>query len=173
MPYLGKDPSRLSGERLSENVVFRLMEPFLDKGRNVTTDNFFTSLSLAQWLLSRKITFLGTVNKIPQSTRQTDVIHSPLRYVYVFLIFVWNCYENNNLPYLLVVFNHWCQMEEDRLHSQRHAQRIYGYIAKKKPRTVNLYNTTWWIRWSKSTLSAQEHDAGQLPCSTTWSIWRH
>ncbi|CAM4671636.1 unnamed protein product [Leuciscus chuanchicus] len=76
LPYLGKDPSRPSGQRLSENVVMRLMEPFLDKGRNVTTDNFFTSLSLAHKLLSRKTTILGTVNKIPreipQSARHTD-----------------------------------------------------------------------------------------------------
>ncbi|XP_030580344.1 uncharacterized protein LOC115776720 [Archocentrus centrarchus] len=75
-PYLGKDPSRPSGERLSETVVMRLMEPFMDKGRTVTTDNFFTSLSLAQRLRSRKTTILGTVNKsrreIPQSARQMD-----------------------------------------------------------------------------------------------------
>ncbi|XP_027856877.1 uncharacterized protein LOC114134454 [Xiphophorus couchianus] len=75
-PYLGKDPNRPSGERLSETVVMRLMEPFMDKGRTVTTDNFFTSLSLAQRLLSRKTTILGTVNKrsreIPQSARQMD-----------------------------------------------------------------------------------------------------
>ncbi|XP_032431312.1 uncharacterized protein LOC116727802 [Xiphophorus hellerii] len=75
-PYLGKDPSRPSGERLSESVVMRLMEPFMDKGRTVTTDNFFTSLSLAQRLLSRKTTILGTVNKrrreIPQSASQMD-----------------------------------------------------------------------------------------------------
>ncbi|KAL6483965.1 hypothetical protein MHYP_G00088380 [Metynnis hypsauchen] len=54
----------------------RLMEPFMDKGRTVTTDNFFTSLSLAQRLLSQKTTILGTVNKsrreIPQSARQMD-----------------------------------------------------------------------------------------------------
>ena len=51
LPYLGKDPSQPSGERLSKSVVMRLMEPFLDKGRNVPKDNFFTSL--AQRLLSR------------------------------------------------------------------------------------------------------------------------
>ncbi|KAL6470251.1 hypothetical protein MHYP_G00213700 [Metynnis hypsauchen] len=75
-PYLGKDPSRPSGERVSKTVVMRLMEPFMDKGRTVTTDNFFTSLSLAQRLLSRKTTILGTVNKsrreIPQSAREMD-----------------------------------------------------------------------------------------------------
>uniref|UniRef100_A0A674PP83 PiggyBac transposable element-derived protein domain-containing protein n=2 Tax=Takifugu rubripes TaxID=31033 RepID=A0A674PP83_TAKRU len=73
LPYLGKDPTWPRGERVSESVVMRLMEPFLDEGRNVTTDNFFTSLSLAKRLLSRNTTILGTVNKIrqeiPLSTR--------------------------------------------------------------------------------------------------------
>ncbi|CAJ1048438.1 piggyBac transposable element-derived protein 3-like [Xyrichtys novacula] len=111
LSYLGKDPSRPSGERLSENVVLRLMEPFLDKCRNVTTDNFFTLLSLAQRLLRRKTTILGTVNKIrreiPQSSRQRD------------------CNEIHHSS----VFNHWShaygvctQTEEDGLRFQQHAQ---------------------------------------------------
>lgn len=64
MPYLGKDSTRPVGERLSESVVTRLMEPFLDRGRTVTMDNFFTSLSLANRLLQRNTTLLGTMNKI-------------------------------------------------------------------------------------------------------------
>ncbi|XP_054631006.1 uncharacterized protein LOC129180496 isoform X2 [Dunckerocampus dactyliophorus] len=74
IPYLGKDPSRPTGERLSDNVVMKLMEPFMDKGRTVTTDDFFTSLSLAQRLLMRKTTLLGTVNKmrreLPESAKK-------------------------------------------------------------------------------------------------------
>lgn len=76
IPYLGKDKSRPREERLSEHVVMSLLEPFLDKGRNVTTDNFFTSVSLAKRLLCRNTTLLGTVNKVrrevPNSARQTD-----------------------------------------------------------------------------------------------------
>ncbi|KAM9487157.1 uncharacterized protein Hap1MRO34_007004 [Clarias gariepinus] len=76
IPYLGKDLSRPSGERLTENVVMKLMEPFMDKGRTVTTDNYFTSLSLAGRLLSRKTTLVGTMNKIlrelPQSAKQSS-----------------------------------------------------------------------------------------------------
>ncbi|KAL6473223.1 hypothetical protein MHYP_G00194110 [Metynnis hypsauchen] len=75
IPYLGKDSSRPTGERLSENVVMKLMDPFMDKGRTVTTDNFFTSLSLAKRLLGRKTTLLGTINKIrrelPDSAKKT------------------------------------------------------------------------------------------------------
>ncbi|XP_070400472.1 piggyBac transposable element-derived protein 1-like isoform X2 [Nothobranchius furzeri] len=62
VPYLGKDPSRPRGE-LSEKVAMRLVEPFLDAGRNVTTDSFFTSLSLAHRLLQRNTTLLGTMTK--------------------------------------------------------------------------------------------------------------
>ncbi|XP_062865170.1 piggyBac transposable element-derived protein 4-like [Trichomycterus rosablanca] len=64
IPYLGKDPSRPKGERLSENVVMKLMEPFLGMGRTVTMDNFFTSMALANRLLNHNTTLLGTINKI-------------------------------------------------------------------------------------------------------------
>ena len=50
IPYLGKDKSRPFTQRLSDNVVMTLMEPFVGKGRNVTTDNFFTSFLLAKEL---------------------------------------------------------------------------------------------------------------------------
>ena len=63
-PYLGKDETRTPGERLSESVVMRLMDPYLGKGRNVTTDNFFTSLKLAKDLLKKKTSLIGTVNKV-------------------------------------------------------------------------------------------------------------
>nr|XP_054604599.1 piggyBac transposable element-derived protein 1-like [Nothobranchius furzeri] len=76
MPYLGKDLSRPSEETRSEDVAMKLMEPFMDKGRTVTTDNYFTSLSLAQQLLSRKTSLVGTINKtrreLPPSAKQLD-----------------------------------------------------------------------------------------------------
>ncbi|CAK6968768.1 piggyBac transposable element-derived protein 4-like [Scomber scombrus] len=59
-PYLGKDPSNQS---VSERVVMKLMEPYLGKGRNVTTDNYFTSLTLAKTLLKRNTSLVGTMNK--------------------------------------------------------------------------------------------------------------
>ncbi|XP_071749598.1 piggyBac transposable element-derived protein 4-like [Lepeophtheirus salmonis] len=49
-PYLKEDSQRLANKFLSEFVVMKLMEPYLGKGRNVTTNNFFTSLSLANEL---------------------------------------------------------------------------------------------------------------------------
>ncbi|XP_073537704.1 uncharacterized protein [Phyllobates terribilis] len=41
-PYLGKDDTRRAEDRLADHVVMKLLDPFLKKGRNVTTDNYFT-----------------------------------------------------------------------------------------------------------------------------------
>ncbi|KAF2891488.1 hypothetical protein ILUMI_14685 [Ignelater luminosus] len=58
--YVGKDELRLEGESLPENVVIRLMEPCLRTGRNVATDNFFTSLKLAERLKAKQTSIVGT-----------------------------------------------------------------------------------------------------------------
>ena len=50
IPYLGKDETRPATQRLSESVVIKLVKPYLSKGRNVTTDNFFTSIHPATQL---------------------------------------------------------------------------------------------------------------------------
>ncbi|XP_029910704.1 uncharacterized protein LOC115361474 [Myripristis murdjan] len=63
-PFLGKDETRDKGQLVGESVVLRLAEPFLGKGRNVTTDNYFTSLKLATTLQGKKTSLLGTVSKM-------------------------------------------------------------------------------------------------------------
>uniref|UniRef100_A0A8C1ZSM4 PiggyBac transposable element-derived protein domain-containing protein n=2 Tax=Cyprinoidei TaxID=30727 RepID=A0A8C1ZSM4_CYPCA len=132
LPYLGKDPSRPSGERLSENVVMRLMEPFLDKGRNVTTDNFFTSLSLAHKLLSRKTTILGTVNKIrreiPQSARHTDRNEFTTQ-VFSTTAATLTAYAPKRKKTVYIL-------------SSMHSVIQTDNTTKRKPNTVTLYNTT-------------------------------
>ena len=60
-PYTGKDDSRPKGMQLGEHIVMTLMKPYYGEGINVTTDSFFTSLSLAKQLNSKKITIVGTL----------------------------------------------------------------------------------------------------------------
>ena len=48
--YMGKDDSHPVEVTLGEHVVLQLLEPYRKTGQNVTTDNFFTSLSLAKTL---------------------------------------------------------------------------------------------------------------------------
>ncbi|XP_027013443.2 piggyBac transposable element-derived protein 3-like [Tachysurus fulvidraco] len=130
-PYLGKDPSRQKGERLADSVVMNLMEPFLDAGRNVTTDNFFTSLSLANRLLERKTTLLGTVNKmrreLPQLAKdpgQQEVFStSVLRSGRVSLT-VYSPKKNKTV----------------RVLSSKHQEVTIGDDRKRKPSTITDYN---------------------------------
>ena len=62
-PYLGKDKLRSANESLPESVVMQLMSPYLNKGRNVTTDNFFTSASLARTLKANDTSIVGTISR--------------------------------------------------------------------------------------------------------------
>uniref|UniRef100_A0A1A8U1F2 PiggyBac transposable element-derived protein domain-containing protein n=1 Tax=Nothobranchius furzeri TaxID=105023 RepID=A0A1A8U1F2_NOTFU len=78
-PYLGKDPSHPTTQRLGEDVVLTLMEPVLGEGRNVTTDGIFTSLHLAHTLLEKNTSLLGIITKnkisLPLSVHQKAHIY--------------------------------------------------------------------------------------------------
>ena len=50
-PYVGKDESRSTDERVSDHVVMKLAEPYLKKERNITTDK----VKLVKLLKSKNI----------------------------------------------------------------------------------------------------------------------
>ncbi|XP_051802911.1 uncharacterized protein LOC127533589 [Acanthochromis polyacanthus] len=131
-PYVGKEPGRPKEERLSESVVMKLMGPFLDQGRTVTTDNFFTSISLARKLRSRKTTILGTLNKIrreiPPSAREikqsefsTQVFSTTDATLTVYAA------SRKKTVYVMSSMHSVIQTEDSR---------------KRKPSTITQYNST-------------------------------
>jgi hypothetical protein len=63
VPYLGKCDARPADIQLGHHVVLQLTEPYKHMGYNVTADNFFTSLPLANDMLKRKFSFVGTMRK--------------------------------------------------------------------------------------------------------------
>ncbi|CAH1965220.1 unnamed protein product [Acanthoscelides obtectus] len=52
-----------SGKNLSEAVVLRLCENYLDCGRTVVTDNLYSSIELAEELVARRTDLIGTIRK--------------------------------------------------------------------------------------------------------------
>ncbi|XP_026471320.1 uncharacterized protein LOC113375604, partial [Ctenocephalides felis] len=60
---------------LSEHVVLKLVEPYLNYGSNITTDNFFTGMSLAIKLLAKKTALVGTMRankrELPKAAKLT------------------------------------------------------------------------------------------------------
>ncbi|XP_055918701.1 uncharacterized protein LOC129950807 [Eupeodes corollae] len=59
--YVGQQPGENRSEGISHQLVMRLAEKYLDKGYNITTDNYFTSVPLALNLMTRKTTTVGTI----------------------------------------------------------------------------------------------------------------
>lgn len=62
--YCGKQvPGPYLKSNKSEDIVKRLVAPIEKSKRNVTTDNYYTSYPLANYLLTKGLTLLGTLKK--------------------------------------------------------------------------------------------------------------
>ncbi|GAU91706.1 hypothetical protein RvY_03912 [Ramazzottius varieornatus] len=62
--YTGKAPGGVAEKNQGQRVVLDLVEYLGNKsGRNLTTDNFFTSMALGEALLKKNISLVGTMRK--------------------------------------------------------------------------------------------------------------
>lgn len=77
MPYLGKGTNCSENTPLATYCVNQLCEPVFGTNRNITMDNWFTSVPLASELLKSpyKLTIVGTLRsnkrEIPQEMKNT------------------------------------------------------------------------------------------------------
>ncbi len=128
-PYLGRDPTRPAKQSQGESVVMKLMEPFLGKGRNVTTDSFFTSLPLAHKLLAKNTNLVGTTNKNKKSLPPSVPLKTALYDTKVMqsecaTVTIYQGKERKNVCIL----------------STMHTSVEISKDAKKRPETVHYYN---------------------------------
>jgi len=85
-PYLGAELSKPLPKGLlqGDSVVRDLLVPFYNKGYNCTTDNFFTTKSLADFLSGKGTTLIGTVKKnrrwLPSIVKSTMPLGSSVFY---------------------------------------------------------------------------------------------
>jgi len=61
--YIGKQQGDNPAKNVGQTVVTELVGPYRGSGRNITTDNYFTSVPLAEELLQHNITLVGTMRK--------------------------------------------------------------------------------------------------------------
>uniref|UniRef100_A0A0K8ULQ7 PiggyBac transposable element-derived protein domain-containing protein n=1 Tax=Bactrocera latifrons TaxID=174628 RepID=A0A0K8ULQ7_BACLA len=59
--YFGTQPNEQRSLGIARNLVMRLNNQYLDRGANITMDNFFTSYELAEDLIVRNTTLVGTI----------------------------------------------------------------------------------------------------------------
>ncbi|XP_025191777.1 piggyBac transposable element-derived protein 4-like [Melanaphis sacchari] len=63
IPYIGKETRNRNDLLIPTQYVLNLVEPIMGTNRNVTTDNWFTSIELAEQLRVKKLTLVGTLRK--------------------------------------------------------------------------------------------------------------
>ena len=61
IPYLGRPAGQERHTNLGSNIATELATPYFKSGRNVTCDNYFTDMALAETLLKNGLTMVGTV----------------------------------------------------------------------------------------------------------------
>lgn len=131
-PYLGKDETRPYGRTVGEHAAFRLIEPYYNTGRNLTTDNFFTSLNLVKQMRDAGISCVGTINRskreVPNSFKKTrDVLYSSkiAKHENITL----TSYQGKKNKNVLLL-------------SSLHPTLEISSNEKQKPEVVNFYNAT-------------------------------
>ncbi|XP_055950804.1 piggyBac transposable element-derived protein 4-like [Argiope bruennichi] len=80
--YIGKQPPGLfTVENKPLDIGKRLVMPIENSNKNLTTDNWYTSFPLVDYLLGKKITFIGTKNKtlvsyVPKKNKAVVLVSS-------------------------------------------------------------------------------------------------
>ena len=62
-PYTGRQPMEKRQSHIGARVVLELLKPLYGTNRNVTMDNFFTSVPLAKELQAKNLSLIGTLRK--------------------------------------------------------------------------------------------------------------
>lgn len=72
--YAGKNENIDNTKRHSNSVVLDLLKEYLNEGRTLTVDNFYTNLDLAEELLSKKTHIVGTVRQNMKNSPISKVV---------------------------------------------------------------------------------------------------
>jgi hypothetical protein len=133
-PYLGKDSDRVAGMLQGEYVVKKLMEPYINLGHCVCTDNFFTSFTLAVDLLKKNTHFFGTIKsnkrELPSAVQSKQKLYDSLVYEHDtgVLLTIYQCKVDRNVS-ILSTFHDIVFVDPEEY-----------FMIKRKPNTITDYN---------------------------------
>lgn len=130
--YTGKDDTRTTD--LGMHVVLKLVKHIHFTGRNITTDNFFTSLKLARELKSKNLSLVGTLRgnrrELPKEMRNAK-IGNIFDSEFVF--------SSDNIQLLSYKTK---KNKKVHLLSSQHTSCKLNNTPKRKPDTISYYNHT-------------------------------
>ena len=156
-PYVGRDETRSRDERVSDQVIMRLLKPYLKKGRNVTTDNYFISINLVTELQKYKTSLLGTVNRIRKEVpavvkhMKEPLYSTTLHKSDDVTITVYQGKTKKNVAIL----------------STLHQSITIADNAKKTPESVKAYNVT---KYGVDIVDQMARKYTVRPCTRRWPI---
>ncbi|XP_026331127.1 piggyBac transposable element-derived protein 4-like [Hyposmocoma kahamanoa] len=136
--YLGKDsdglnlPSQYNRLKKPTQAVMRLISPIEGSNRNVTTDNWFTSLELADLLKEKQLTLVGTLRK---NQREIPSEFLPSRYRHT-----ESCLFGFTKDVTLASFVPKPNKAVIMLSSMHHSPEVDD--STKKPEIILFYNST-------------------------------
>jgi hypothetical protein len=115
----------------SEAVTMELAHSYLEKGHNITMDNYFTTFALADHLLGKNTTMVGTLRhnkrEIPPAAKcVTNRNRGDSKHYYNGNRTICSFWDKSNKPVLLLSTMHGCQVDR----------------GDGKPAIVSYYNST-------------------------------
>lgn len=132
-PYLGKDEGRESLVPLGEFVTLKLAKPYMGHGRNITTENFFTSMSLVSKLQAKKLHLLelfAEIRELSKLARQAkDSMPCFSTILYKSNDFILTIYKAKPNKKVLILIS---------MHSSIEIEKSDTHI----PETIRSYNST-------------------------------
>ena len=132
------------------------MRPYLCKGRNVTTDSYFTSLKLAKQLKEKRTSLLGIMNKIRREVplplrKMKEKLHSCKLY---------KCGDTTLTAYQIKVNKHvliLSTMQNDITIAANAKKTLKQFSSTTQQSTESMYL----IKWPRNILAETPHEDGQ------------
>jgi hypothetical protein len=134
LTYIGKgtlsEKQRSESSSLAEAIVMNLMDPFLNNGRHLTADNWFSSVKLVERLLENGTTYVGTIRKnqraLPPSLKDmAGRNHGDVQFAHNQSMLLVSFWDKGTSPVLII----------DSLHR---GHEMVG----EKPSSITFYNET-------------------------------
>jgi len=153
--YTGKS-SEGREKNVGERVVKDLVAPYKGSGRNITMDNYFTTLPLAKSLLSWNLTIVGTLKKnkayIPPAMAASKT-REELSTVFGFHEKITMCSYVPKIKKVVIML------------SSMHNEAKISDKAKKKPEIIEFYN------WSKAGVDTMDKMLGRYTTKRSTQRW--
>lgn len=155
--YLGRQPGEDIQKNLGENIVHQLCSGFRHTGRNINTDNVFTSVPLAEHLLEKGLTIVGTLRQnkpdtppVMKASRSREV-HGT-EYGFNGSVTMISYGRKKGTAVLLLSTMHHSEMEDEN-------------SPKQKPEAVLFYNQT------KGGVDTMDQMVGNYICKCQTQRW--